>query len=142
MSPARPRHFLAPVVDHAGPFILRVGRLSAQLASDATLAGDSRARRRGLLGRDELAPGEALVIAPTQGIHTFGMRCPIDVAFVDRAGTIVAIAAQVPPRRVRLAWRAFAAVELRAGACGELGLALGDVIDAVVPAADPAPETT
>lgn len=137
MSRARPRHFLAAVVDHPGPFTLRVARLAVPLASTATLAGDSRSRRRGLLGRSDLASGEALVIAPTQGIHTFGMAGPLDVVFVDRAGTVLSIAADVPPRRIRIAWRAFAVVELRGGACAEVGLALGDQL-AAVPADGPA----
>lgn len=84
-----------------------------------------------MLGRSGLAASEALVIAPTQGIHTFGMRFPIDVVFVARDGTVVAIATDVPPRRVRFAWRAFAAVELRGGACAAVGLSPGDRLAAV-----------
>ena len=89
-------HFLAGVLDSPRPFALRVARTSALLASTTTLAADSRARRRGLIGRDRLGPGEALVIAPSQGIHTFGMQFAIDVVFVDRHGRI---APRIPLRR-------------------------------------------
>ena len=51
-------HFLAGVLDSPRPFALRVARTSALLASTTTLAADSRARRRGLIGRDSLGPGE------------------------------------------------------------------------------------
>jgi len=129
----RGAHFLAPAAGGAGRFGLRLTRTSALLASTAELAGDSRSRRRGLLGRERFEPGEALVIAPTQGIHTFGMRFAIDVVFVNREGRVVAIAGAVPPRRCRFSWRAFAAVELPAGSCRAVGLVVGDELDVVLP---------
>jgi uncharacterized membrane protein (UPF0127 family) len=126
----RDRHFLAGIIASPRPFVLCVVRTSAPLAPATTLAADSRARRRGLLGRDRLAPGEALVIVPSQGIHTFGMRFSIDVVFVDRHGGVLTIAHAVPPRRFRFAWRAFAVVELAAGACHAAGLQAGDELAA------------
>lgn len=123
-------HFLAGVLDSPRPFALRVARTSALLASTTTLAADSRARRRGLIGRDSLGPGEALVIVPSQGIHTFGMQFAIDVVFVDRHGGILTIAHAVPPRRFRLSWRAFAVIELAAGTCRTAGLHAGDQLAA------------
>ncbi len=133
-------HFLSPVAD-GSPFTLRVKRTTAVLASAAALAGDSGSRRRGLLGRAALAPGEALVIAPSQGIHTFGMRFAIDVVFVDRRGQVVRIAAAVPPGRCRLSWRAFAVVELGSGTCAAVGLGAGDELEVALPATPEAPQT-
>jgi uncharacterized membrane protein (UPF0127 family) len=130
-------HFLDAVTPLPHVFALRVAGTTALLADRAALAADSASRRRGLLGRDGLAPGEALVIAPSQGIHTFGMRFPIDVVFADRRGAVVAIAAGVPPRRIRLAWRAFAVVELGAGTCQATGLRLGDRLEALPAGAFP-----
>lgn len=43
-------------------------------------------RLRGLLGCGRDAP--AVLLVPCHAIHTFGMRVPIDVAFVDRQGRI------------------------------------------------------
>ena len=94
-------HFLDAVTRLPHAFVLRVAGTSALLADRAALAAYSTSRRRGLLGRHALAPGEALVIAPTQGIHTFGMRFAIDVVFADRRGTVVAIATEVPPHERR-----------------------------------------
>ena len=128
MTGSRDTHFLAGVSDGPRPFALRVARTAALLASTTTLAADSPARRRGLLGRDGLGPGEALVIAPSQGIHTFGMQFAIDVVFVDRHGGVLTIAHAVPPRRLRVSWRAFAVIELPAGTCHAAGLQAGDVL--------------
>jgi uncharacterized protein len=44
------------------------------------------------------------------------MRFAIDVAFVDRQGSILRIAAEVRPWRIALSLRAFAVVELPTGA--------------------------
>ena len=48
------------------------------------MAVTSRARRRGLLGRDGI--NGALLLAPAS-VHTLGMRFPIDVAYLDRRVT-------------------------------------------------------
>jgi uncharacterized membrane protein (UPF0127 family) len=125
-GPAAPRfHFLAAVLTREDPFALRLADSQVLVADSVRAAVDSAARRRGLLGQAGLRANEALVVAPTQGIHTFGMRFAIDVAFVDREGLVLKIAADVPPRRVRVAWRAFAAVELAAGRCAAVGLGPG-----------------
>ncbi len=126
-------HFLDTVTRLPQAFALRVAPGGPLLATHARLAGDSSSRRRGLLGREGLAPGEGLVIAPTQGIHTFGMRFPLDVVFADRLGRVVRIAEAVPPSRLRLAWRGFAAIELPAGTCRSVALRHGDCLE-VLPA--------
>ena len=70
----------APALVHA-----HTGQVIAQSVEIA----DSRAtRRRGLLGRDGLPPGTALIITLCKGVHTFAMRFTIDVVFVDGAGTV------------------------------------------------------
>ena len=79
-------------------------------------AFDSKSRRTGLLGRDSLAEGSALIIAPSQAIHTFSMRFAIDVAFVSKDGRVLKVRQAVPPRRIAVALRAFAVIELPAGA--------------------------
>ena len=79
-------------------------------------AFDSKSRRTGLLGRDSMPEGSALIIAPSQAIHTFFMRFSIDVAFVSRDGLVLKVRHSVPPRRIAVSWRAFAVIELPAGA--------------------------
>ncbi len=73
-------------------------------------------RGRGLLGREPLGPGDALVIERTRQVHTFGMRYPIDVCFCDRAWRVLRVVRHLRPRRLtRWVPRARFAVELRAG---------------------------
>jgi len=90
-------------------------------------AFDSRTRKKGLLGRASLK-GSALVIAPCSAVHTFFMRFAIDVVFADREGQVVKICHQVGPWRIAAAWRAFAAIELEAGAAEAAGLSIGSSI--------------
>ena len=61
------------------------------------IASTVRARLRGLLGRSDYEG--VLMLVPCHDIHTFGMRRPLDVAFVTRDGTIIESHRNVPPRR-------------------------------------------
>lgn len=80
------------------------------------------ARLRGLLGRKALADGEGLLLKPLSSVHTWFMRFPIDVVFLDRELKVVKVI-QLPPWRVAAARGAHAALELAAGAAA--GLAVG-----------------
>lgn len=96
------------------------------LATRIEVAGNSESRRRGLLGRDRLEPGCGLVIAPSQGVHTFGMRFAIDIVAVSREGVVVKIRSNVRPRRIVIALSAFAILELAAGTAALAQLKVGD----------------
>jgi uncharacterized membrane protein (UPF0127 family) len=101
--------------DPGAPLGLWNRRTGEPLATRLLTAFDSRSRRTGLLGRDGLAPGEALVIAPCASVHTAFMRFPLDLVFIDRGGRVVRTSLDVKPWRIRLALRAFAVVELATG---------------------------
>lgn len=100
------------------------------------IAGDSESRRRGLLGRDGLPDGAGLAIAPTNAVHTFFMRFPIDIVFVTRAGRVLKVREAVPAWRIAIGVGAFAVVELAAGGAARAGLVPGLHVTAryVVPA--------
>lgn len=86
------------------------------LPADLKIAGNPWARFWGLMGRKSIAPHEALLIKPCSSIHTFFMRFPIDVAFVDRSGTVVKTRQALKPWRVLLGGKgAHAVLELPAG---------------------------
>lgn len=112
----------------ASEFTLVNQRTGETLALDIETAFDSASRRRGLLGRDGLAPGAALIIAPCNGIHMFFMRFAIDVAFVDRDGRVVSVRRALRPWRIAMALRAFATIELPPGALDASGTRAGDEI--------------
>ena len=109
---------------------LKVEERGVVLATQIEVAGTSETRRRGLLGRERLDAGGALVIAPSQGIHTFGMRFEIDVVAVNRDGVVVKIRTRVPPRRIVIALSAFAIIELPAGSASAASLRIGDRLQA------------
>lgn len=130
-------HFLDAALGARQPSGLQIERTGAWLVSSLILASDSATRRRGLLGRSSIAAGEGLVIAPSQGVHTFGMRFAIDIVGVARDGSVVKVRNGVPPRRIVLALSAFAIVELPAGTAASLGLRVGDRLRALAVADGP-----
>lgn len=89
-------------------------------------AFDSAARKRGLLGREGLEPGHALIIAPSNMVHTFFMRFPIDILIAARDGRVVKARLAVPARRIVGALRGFAVIEMAAGELGRSGTREGD----------------
>jgi uncharacterized membrane protein (UPF0127 family) len=105
----------------------------AVIANSVIGAFDSATRRRGLLGRDRMDGGEALIIAPTNAIHTFFMRFTIDVAFVRRDGRILKLRPSMPPWRMAVAIGAFAAVEVPAGVFASCSTKVGDILALVHP---------
>lgn len=100
------------------------------LAGRVLWATTSQARRRGLLGREQLDRDEGMFIAPTEWVHTFGMRFPIDVAFLSEDGVVLKINCHLRPYRFsKLAIRAQGALELAAGRLSETGTEVGDKIE-------------
>ncbi len=83
---------------------------------------------RGLLGRKELPSGEGILLRPAGSVHTFFMRFPIDVVFLDRELRVVAIAPDVPAWRARGARGAKIVLELAAGEASRRGLTEGDAL--------------
>jgi len=87
-----------------------------------------RTRWRGLLGRDHLPYGDCVLLRPCRSVHTVGMRFPIDVAFVDRDGVVLAVRENVPRGWVTVrggGLRTRAVIEAAAGAFAKWGLAPG-----------------
>jgi uncharacterized protein len=128
------KSFLSPLLRSvSSPLALTNTRNNQVVARTLLTAFDSASRRKGLLGRDSLPDGSALIIAPCQGIHTFSMRFAIDVMFVSKAGLVLKVRQAVPPRRIAVALRAFAVVELPAGAIERSGTRPGDQLEVRAP---------
>ena len=125
------RSFLNPLLDGAQGFTLRNGRTGAIVASELQTAFDSATRRTGLLKHAAFEPGSALIIAPSNSVHTFFMRFPIDLAYVDRDGRIVKTRDTVRPWRLSGALRAFAVIELPAGQLSRTATVRGDLLAVV-----------
>lgn len=75
----------------------------------------ARSYRRRLLGLALGGPRHALLIPRCRSVHTFGMRFPLDLVWLDRKGRVVAIDRRVPPNRVVARPAAWAVVEAPAG---------------------------
>lgn len=112
---------------------LRISNLTRHtvLASSAELADSGARRRKGLLGRDRLAPGEGLWIVPCEAVHTFGMRFPIDLVYLDRNHRIRKLRSNVRPWRLSACFRAHSVLELASGAIRETQTQPGDRLEFV-----------
>ena len=54
---------------------------------------------RGLLGREGLPPDHAMLFLGARSVHTFGMRFPLTVAFLDDDFIVVEVRV-IPPGRI------------------------------------------
>lgn len=69
----------------------------------------------GLIGRRDLPEGSAVIISGCRQVHTFLMRFPIDVVFVDVEGRVLGVES-LRPWRISRRWRlARQAVEFPGG---------------------------
>ena len=73
------------------------------------------ARLRGLAGLEDLPGDHGLLLPRTRSVHTFGMRFPVDVVFLDRCGWPIGVRRTVGPRRIVFCRTAAAVIEMRAG---------------------------
>ncbi|MET8579660.1 DUF192 domain-containing protein [Streptomyces collinus] len=87
------------------------------------IAASYRARTRGLLGRD--AVEGALLLSPAGSVHTFAMRIPIDVAYLDRGLTVIAVRTMPPGRLGLPRLRSRHVLEAAAGAMAGWGMRAG-----------------
>lgn len=102
------------------------------------IAASYRARTRGLLGRDGL--DGALLLTPAGGVHTFRMRFAIDVAYLGRDLTVLAVRTMRPGRLGLPRLRARHVLEAEAGAWERWGVRRGVRLHIEpAPAAGPGP---
>ncbi len=96
------------------------------IAPRARVAQSFLRRCLGLLGSSTLPEGEGLWITPCRSVHTFFMRYPIDVIFLDEAGVVLSATTLPPWRFSRYERRAIGALELSAGAITRSRTEVGD----------------
>ncbi len=102
------------------------------LATSLAVADTHWSRLCGLIGvsRDHFGNGTGLWIKPCRGVHTLAMRFPIDVLYLDRAGTVVHMEHNLQPWRfspVRM--QAASVLELPGHTLARTETALGDRIE-------------
>jgi uncharacterized membrane protein (UPF0127 family) len=69
-------------------------------------------RLLGLALLDRPAAGPGLLLPRCRCVHTFGMRFPLRLVFLDEAARPVSVRDRVPPRRIASERRARAVLEL------------------------------
>ncbi|MGE5398733.1 MAG: DUF192 domain-containing protein [Chitinophagales bacterium] len=82
----------------------------------------------GLMGQPP-KPDQALLIKPCSSVHTFFMRFPIDIIFLDSGNQVLKVIDGLKPWRMT-SWvrNSEVVVELPAGAALEIGIQPGDII--------------
>ena len=96
---------------------------------DAVDVADTSAKRRtGLLKHQRLEPGEGLWIRPCESVHTFFMKFPIDLVYVDKQRKVRKVRHAVPAWRVSACLVAESVLELPAGTAERTQTKPGDVL--------------
>ena len=108
---------------------------SSYLATDMRVAGTHWSRLRGLMlaAKDSFGRGQGLWIVPSHGVHTFAMRFPIDVVYLNADKVVVYMKPNLQPWRVAAVRQQAASVlELPGSTLEGTGTSLGDQIEIVL----------
>lgn len=107
---------------------LRVHNYSREttLADRAQIADSSKTRKTGLLKHQRLEPGEGLWLTPCEGVHTIGMKFPIDVLFLDKRRKVIKIRAAMQRWRMSACLSAHSVLELPSGMAAATRTVAGD----------------
>jgi uncharacterized membrane protein (UPF0127 family) len=110
---------------------LKIWNLTRQtvLAHSVEVADHGAARRKGLLGRKELPAGEGLWIVPCESVHTFWMRFPIDLVYLDRHKKVKKVRSGVPPWRISACFSAHSVLEFASGTIHSTQTKPGDLLE-------------
>ena len=99
------------------------------LAQGAEVADTSAKRRTGLLKHSRLEPGDGLWIVPCESVHTFFMKFPIDLVYLDKTRKVRKVRKAVPAWRLSACFSAHSILELPAGTIEESKTAVGDELE-------------
>jgi uncharacterized membrane protein (UPF0127 family) len=102
---------------------------STILATCMEVADSGPKRNKGLLGREGLSTGEGLWIIPCEAVHTFWMRFPIDLVYLDSKKRIRKLVSEVPPWRLSACLSAHSILELPAGTIKKTKTERGDILE-------------
>lgn len=107
----------------AGAWLVRDGKVLASLEIPET----RKARAKGLLGRTGIEG--AMLLRGVRSVHTVGMRFDLDIAFLDEEGFVIKMLRLKRYRASAPVMRARAVIEAEAGAFGQWGLQIGDLLE-------------
>jgi uncharacterized membrane protein (UPF0127 family) len=96
------------------------------LGESVEVADTSEKRRVGLLKHARLDSGSGLWIVPCESVHTFFMKFPIDLVYLDKHRKVRKVRHAVPPWRLSACLTAHSILELPAGTAKKSGTLPGD----------------
>ena len=99
------------------------------LGESVDVADTSAKRRTGLLKHQRLEPGEGLWISPCESVHTFFMKFPIDLVYIDKQRKVRKVRDAVPAWRLSACVSAHSVLELPAGTARQTGTCAGDMLE-------------
>lgn len=100
------------------------------LATKVRKADNFLTRLVGLLKRKTLGPEEALWLMPSKGIHTIGMKFPIDVVYLNRKNLVVRLISGMAPYRVsKVNLRTYSILELPNATIKKSRTEIGDQLE-------------
>ena len=102
---------------------------NTELGAAIEIADTSAKRRTGLLKHSSLSPGEGLWILPCESVHTFFMKFPIDLVYLDKKRIVRKVRYAVRPWRMSACFTAHSIIELPAGAARASGTIIGDQLE-------------
>jgi uncharacterized membrane protein (UPF0127 family) len=103
------------VINKTLKIIVRNQTKGEVLATSATVADSSETRRTGLLKHTSLPDGEGLWIVPCEAVHSFFMKFPIDVVYLNKDKTVRKIHHNMKPWKLSFCLPAHSVLELPAG---------------------------
>ncbi len=102
------------------------------LADEAKMANNFFTRLVGLLNRRSLNKGEALILTPSNSIHSLFMRFSIDVIFLDKAGKVIGVLPSFKPFRLsRIYFNSHSVIELSENTLQLTQTQPGDIIQII-----------
>lgn len=99
------------------------------LATCMEVADSASKRKKGLLGREGLAPGGGMWIVPCEAVHTFWMRFSLDLVYLDRKKRVRKLSRDVPPWRLSGCLLAHSVLELPPGTIRDTQTQPGDTLE-------------
>jgi uncharacterized protein len=110
-------------------YIIRNTTRSTTIGDRIVKAGTSSERTTGLLKRSGLESGGGLWIIPCEAVHTFFMKFPLDLIYIDRKLRIRKVVRNVAPWRISACLSAHSIIELPVGMIDASGSERGDQLE-------------
>lgn len=103
---------------------------NAQIIAESIESANTFFKRlKGLMFRQELSPGSGIYLYPCNAIHTFFMKFPIDVLYIDKDWRIVGMEEHLQPGKVGKKFSAATSViELESGSIRLNSIQRGQIV--------------